>query len=74
MKTGRRKGSHNRGYFHRKGRGWFVRAPGEPKLCDLQENHLKSPAQEEEAAAAYARYLAGPPPQGHPRRQFYSNR
>lgn len=57
-KVGRKEGSRNRGYFFRKNRGWYIRVPGEPKLCDLQGNHLKSPAQNEEAAASYARYLA----------------
>lgn len=57
-KIGRTRGSRNRGYFHRKDRGWYIRVPGEPKLCDLEGNHLKSPAQDEEAAASYARYLA----------------
>ncbi len=56
-KPGRRTGSRNRGYFFRKNRGWYVRVPGEPKLCDLEGNHLKSPDSAEEAAAAYARYL-----------------
>ena len=54
-KVGRPKGSRTRGYFHRKS-GWYISAPGEPKLCDLQGNHLRDP-DAGQAAEAYAHYL-----------------
>ena len=40
-RPGRTKGRRNRGYFYRKGRGWFTSA--DEKLCDPQGNHLRDP-------------------------------
>jgi integrase len=53
-KPGRAKGRRNRGYFHRKGRGWFTSA--DEKLCDPQGNHLRDPDDHEAAALAYAHH------------------
>jgi hypothetical protein len=53
-KPGRSKGRRNRGYFYRKGRGWFTSA--DEKLCDSEGNHLRTPDDHETAALAYARY------------------
>jgi integrase len=57
-KIGRVKGSRNRGYFYRKSRGWYIRAKGEPKLCDLDGNHLKSLDDADAARLAYAKHIA----------------
>jgi hypothetical protein len=63
-KTGRSKGSRNRGYWFRKARGWFVtEGRSAIPLCDVRGNHIKSADYAEEARDAYARYIlqAGQP-------------
>ncbi|MGA2255515.1 MAG: hypothetical protein ABSG53_12700 [Thermoguttaceae bacterium] len=55
-KPGRQKGNRKLGYFPRKGRGWFLSEPGEPKLCDTKGNHLRDTDDLEAAADAYAAY------------------
>ena len=58
---GRRAGGHNRGYWFRKGRGWYATENGKPvPLCAENGDHLK--AQDTSAdllERAYARYLLG---------------
>ena len=53
-KPGRTKGRRNRGYFYRKGRGWFTSA--DEKLCDSDSNHLRDPDGHKAAALAYAHH------------------
>jgi len=56
----RRKRSHNRGYWFRAGRGWYVTEGKSSKpLLDNQGKHIKSADDREEAERAYARYLLG---------------
>ncbi len=61
---GRRGGGKNKGFWHRKGRGWYItEGRSAVPLCDLNGNHIKRKDQVEEAKAAYARYVlrAGDP-------------
>ena len=63
-KRGRKGGGSNRGYWHRKGRGWYLtEGTSAIPLCDLNGNHIKDKGCVEEAKAAYARYVlrAGDP-------------
>ena len=63
-KNGRSKGSHNRGYWFRKDRGWFVtEGKSAIPLRDVKGNHIKNADYGEEAKEAYARYVlqAGEP-------------
>lgn len=53
----RRKGSRNKGYWFRSGRGWYVtEGTSSIPLRDVKGNHIKSRDQEEEAKEAYHRY------------------
>jgi len=53
---GRKRGSRNRGYWFRKGRGWYV---GSKPLTDPDGNRITDPAAKQEAEAAYHLYKAG---------------
>jgi hypothetical protein len=55
-RPGRAKGRRNRGYFYRKGRGWFTSS--DEKLCDPEGNHLRNPEDNQAAETAYVRYIA----------------
>lgn len=58
---GRRGGGHNKGYWYRKDRGWYVTegATAVP-LCNEQGEHIKDPATDDEVLKkAHARYLLG---------------
>ena len=58
---GRIAGGHNKGYWFRKGRGWYV-TDGQRKipLLDAVGNHLKAPDTSEDALKeAHARYVLG---------------
>ena len=53
----RQRGSRNKGYWFRKGRGWFVRGgKSEIALRDGSGRHIKNEADEEEAQKAYLAY------------------
>lgn len=59
----RRKGSRNKGYWFRTGRGWYVTEESSSiPLCDVNGNHIKSADAAEEAKEAYARHLLGRKP------------
>jgi len=63
-KHGRKGGGKNRGYWFRKGRGWFVtEGISAVALCDDKGNHIKDAKDVEGAKSAYARYVlrAGDP-------------
>jgi len=54
----RNKRSHNKGYWFRAGRGWYVTEGKSSKpLLDDKGKHIKSADEREEADKAYARYL-----------------
>jgi integrase len=55
----RKRGGHNKGYWFRKGRGWYATtsAASPLPLRDENENHLRGKHQEEQAKRAYARYI-----------------
>ena len=62
-RRGRKRGGHNKGFWHWKGRGWFAsdytcKTPRVPLLGENGE-HLIDPAAAEAAKKAYARYLLG---------------
>lgn len=40
--AGRKQGSRNKGYFHRKGRGWFTKVGGLAPLTDEEGNRLRN--------------------------------
>jgi len=52
----RKRGSRNKGYWFRKGRGWYV---GSEPLKDPQGHHIKDRGAEQEAEKAYHVYMAG---------------
>ena len=58
---GRRAGGHNRGYWFRKGRGWYATENGKPvPLCAENGDHLKAQGTSADLLErAYARYLLG---------------
>ena len=60
-RMGRNKGPRNKGYFFRKGRGWY--ATGKAPLLDEEGLHLKDRHDTEAAAKACARLLLGQPEQ-----------
>ena len=53
---GRRRGSRNKGFWFRAGRGWYV---GTKPLTDPEGNHIKAPDAKQAAEAAYHRIMAG---------------
>ena len=58
---GRKSGGHNKGYWYRKGRGWYV-SEGEAKipLTDQHGNHIKEGSTPDDVLKdAYARYRLG---------------
>ncbi len=57
---GRRKGSRNKGFFHRSGRGWFTKDGGRfiPLLNESGER-LRDKSQAEAAKTAYHKFKAG---------------
>ncbi|MDB5391204.1 MAG: hypothetical protein JWM11_6850 [Planctomycetaceae bacterium] len=57
-RAGRRKGGHNKGYFFRKGRGWFT-LNGKTFLPLTNESgeRLRNQSDEEEAKLSHARFL-----------------
>jgi len=57
--VGRRKGTRNKGYFHRTDRGWYATETGRSAqmLYGPDGEHIKDPAAEQEAKLAYARFL-----------------
>ncbi|MFZ1933219.1 MAG: hypothetical protein WCB27_23835 [Thermoguttaceae bacterium] len=58
----RRRRSHNKGYWFRANRGWYITDGKSAKpLCDEQGNHIKSADDKEGAKQAYARYLTETP-------------
>ena len=58
---GRQSGGHNRGYWFRKGRGWYATENGKPVLLRAENgDHLKAPDTPADVLErAYARYLLG---------------
>ncbi len=46
----RRKGSRNKGYWYRNGRGWYV---GTEKLLDTEGNHIRDRENRQAAEQAY---------------------
>jgi len=63
-RAGRKRGSRNRGYWYRSGRGWYVtEGRSSVKLCDAYSQHLRDPEDEEEVEKAYARYVLEHEPQ-----------
>jgi integrase len=64
-RRGRARGSRNKGYWHRSGRGWYVTAGKRLiPLNDEQGNHIKDPGADADAQRAYARYLLDAHDQG----------
>lgn len=60
--SGRRKGGHNKGYFFRKGRGWFtLNEKTFVPLTDEAGERLRDEHDEETVKLAYARYLLDRP-------------
>jgi integrase len=56
---GRRAGGHNKGYWYRKGRGWYASEGGQPiPLLNSAGSPLKAPdTPDDELRESYARYL-----------------
>jgi len=55
--AGRRKGSRNKVYWYRKGRGWYRTELGKPAPLLEDGVHIRSPEAEEQAKKAHARRL-----------------
>ena len=73
--VGRRAGGHNRGFWHRKNRGWYTtQGAANIPLCAETGEHLTAPEQEAEAEKAYARWLLSDKPTKQGRRTGGSNK